>query len=789
MKKYIGAFLLVLFLSALSFAQTRIKYNNRDIFLSGSNVAWINFSADIGRGNPNIYDFNQMFKTVHQNGGNSMRFWLHTTCANSPEFNSAKMVIGPGQYTISDLKKILDAAQANNMGLMLCLWSFDMLRTSYGSAVTDKAKLMLTDTAYTNAYIRNCLIPMVNAVKGHPAILAWEVFNEPEGMSDEYGWDFTLHVPMSNIKRFVNLVSGAIHRTDPKALVTNGSWSFIAQTDIGVTALAKRSFEDNLILPDADSQRKIEEEFRQKYGEDLVVKDIVRQFGMRYSSIQANTNQYRDDRLITAGGDSLGVLDFYTVHYYDWAGISLSPFHYPASHWKLDKPVAVSEFYVKDTYGVQAKDLFDTLYNNGYAGAMSWAWYNNTTEQAAMSGVMKSLYENYGSEVDAYPVPGSIYSFKASPILIEKGDSASLKWSASEGSVVMLDNVNVPVKGSLTIKPEITSYYKLVASGQNTSTLNAKIEVLPSGKILAFNALPGQIAAGEKSLLKWTTTRGSSVTLNGMNVNGKDSLEVTSSENKSYKLTAHGEITDSASVFVNVVPASLIDRALNRKITVSSSEAGKGHENPLYVVDGDTNTYWTSAYQDLQSLEIDLGAIYDVNKIVIKWGDSFALKYRVGSSIDKSTYQLITSNLNAAGGTTLFDNLNNTMRYLKIMLDKRSTQYGYSIKEVEVYGLQKYISQVDNRESTRPGLFYLSQNYPNPFNPVTTFEYSVPEDCFVKLEIFDVLGNKVADVVNEYKTTGSYKAAFNGEKLASGVYYYNIKAGDFTKAGKMILLK
>jgi hypothetical protein len=314
---------------------------------------------------------------------------------------------------------------------------------------------------------------------------------------------------------------------------------------------------------------------------------------------------------------------------------------------------------------------------------------------------------------------------------------------------------------------------------------------MPSGKILSFVASPKQIASGEKSLLTWRTTRGSSVTINSMSVGEKDSLEVTSTETKSYRLTAQGEITDTASVLVNVVPASIIDRALNRNISVSSSETGKGHENPFNIVDGDTNSYWSSAYLDAQSVEIDLGTIYDVNKIVIRWGTSYALQYRIGSTLDKSTYQLISSSINGKGGITICDNLKNTMRYLKIMLDKRSTQTqaGFMIKEVEVYGLQKYLAQVDKTDKSQPGLYYLSQNYPNPFNPVTTFEYSVPGDCFVKFEIFDVLGNKVADAVNEYKTKGSYKAVFNGEKLASGVYYYNIKAGDFTKAGKMILLK
>src|SRR5690606_41470978 len=65
--------------------------------------------------------------------------------------------------------------------------------------------------AMTQTYIDNALIPMVEELAGHPAIIAWEIFNEPEGMSNEHGWNFNRHVPMSAIQRFINMTRSEEH--------------------------------------------------------------------------------------------------------------------------------------------------------------------------------------------------------------------------------------------------------------------------------------------------------------------------------------------------------------------------------------------------------------------------------------------------------------------------------------------------------------------------------------------------------------------------------------------------
>ena len=95
---------------------------------------------------------------------------------------------------------------------------------------------------------------------------------------------------------------------------------------------------------------------------------------------------------------------------------------------------------------------------------------------------------------------------------------------------------------------------------------------------------------------------------------------------------------------------------------------------------------------------------------------------------------------------------------------------------------------VKNGESPRD--FSLSQNYPNPFNPSTNIEFELKENSKVKLTVYNILGEEVAELVNGEINAGVHKVEFNGANLASGVYVYKFDAGNkFTETKKMILMK
>ncbi|HEX2982335.1 MAG TPA: T9SS type A sorting domain-containing protein [Ignavibacteriales bacterium] len=86
-------------------------------------------------------------------------------------------------------------------------------------------------------------------------------------------------------------------------------------------------------------------------------------------------------------------------------------------------------------------------------------------------------------------------------------------------------------------------------------------------------------------------------------------------------------------------------------------------------------------------------------------------------------------------------------------------------------------------------LTYKLSAYPNPFNPQTTIAFTIPNAGKVELAVYDLLGRKVTELLNEYRDKGSYEVKFDGDNLASGIYFYTIKTGSFVKTNKLILLK
>jgi hypothetical protein len=142
-----------------------------------------------------------------------------------------------------------------------------------------------------------------------------------------------------------------------------------------------------------------------------------------------------------------------------------------------------------------------------------------------------------------------------------------------------------------------------------------------------------------------------------------------------------------------------------------------------------------------------------------------------------------------AAGTTASPN-----KYSFIEKNIPSGNYQYRLKMIDNDGSFKYSNTIEANVGL-PHSFDLSQNYPNPFNPTTNINYQLPVDSKVILEVFNVTGQKVIELVNEDQTAGYYSATFGSSKLSSGVYFYRLitidkaSGNNFTSIKKMMLVK
>jgi len=123
-----------------------------------------------------------------------------------------------------------------------------------------------------------------------------------------------------------------------------------------------------------------------------------------------------------------------------------------------------------------------------------------------------------------------------------------------------------------------------------------------------------------------------------------------------------------------------------------------------------------------------------------------------------------------------------------LFFDSKFWSYDENNNTLKVYYLTS-VGVEENNNINSPIEFALSQNYPNPFNPGTVIRYQLPVASQISLKVFNVLGNEITTLVNDYKPAGSYDVDFNSANLSSGVYFYQLKAGTFIQTRKMLLIK
>ncbi len=613
-----------------AFSQNRIQHNGQDLFLNGINLAWMDFANDLTAFDEDLFAY--VLDTVSAVGGNCIRWWLHINGTRSPFFiNDSVAYITDNE--ILAMFKGLDMAYERGMGIIMCLWSFDMLRSSNSAEVKHRNTLMLTDSVYMQAYINNALIPMLEVIGDHPAVICWEIFNEPEGMTPVGGWGDVDDVPVTAVQTFINRTAGAIHRNTTGTKVSNGCWSFIAGTDVG-----------------------------------------------------SNYNYYTDQRLIAQGGDPDGYLDFYMVHYYNWAGTALSPFHHPASYWELDKPLVIAEFAANGPYtGISTQAAYDSLYNNGYAGALSWQWSGNEFGglPAASPGI-NYISTNYPDDVTIdYPV-------------IEYNNYPEITNEIPDLVVEMGDAYPSPYVNLKEIfKDEEDSVFLTFS--------------------VSFNTNPGLLTAS---------------------IDADSNLILELAPDLSGSSEIHIKAADSGKKFavekftVNVYDPAEPNKALFRKAWASSTESSL--LMPGNAVDGSLTTRWSSLYDDEEWIAVDLGKEYAIECVELMWETAYGAEYEIQVATDTLSWQTVFHRTGGNGGRdiVLFEPV--TCRYVRMYGIDRGTQWGFSLWEFGVYedSLTSGIHTLFNKPAD-------IKIYPVPFDDRFTVE-SAEGNVIRKIEIFDL---------------------------------------------------
>jgi hypothetical protein len=376
--------------------------------------------------------------------------------------------------------------------------------------------------------------------------------------------------------------------------------------------------------------------------------------------------------------------------------------------------------------------------------------------------------------------------------VIEKGQSSVLSWSTTSGSAVTLNGKSVNSTDTLTVTPDTTTIYNLVARGVVVNSVLDTVKVLLPGNIISFTASSTNISVGDSSLLSWRTVSGSSVTLNGVTVSQSGSKIVKPVTDSTFKLIASGQASDTSLITIHVLNQLSINRALKRPVVASSGEiingAATSAANPALAVDGDPGTRWSSAWADNQWIYIDLGQKFSIRRVVLAWETAYGKVYRIEVSDDTLTWTQIFFNSNSPGGTEDLSNLTGAGRYVRMYGMARATQWGFSLWEFEVYGLP-FVTGITDEQAQFPATYNLGQNYPNPFNPSTTISFSLPKASNVKLTIFNVLGQKVAALADKFMEAGVYNIKFDAAHFSSGVYFYRLEAGKYISQKKMLLLR
>ncbi len=190
--------------------------------------------------------------------------------------------------------------------------------------------------------------------------------------------------------------------------------------------------------------------------------------------------------------------------------------------------------------------------------------------------------------------------------------------------------------------------------------------------------------------------------------------------------------------------------------------------------------------EDLGIVPVELtsfNATANINNVILNWSTAtetnnkgFEIQRKNNSEFEKVGF------INGKGTTSKTNSYTYTDNNLS------NGKYIYRLKQIDFDGSFNYSKEVEVNV-LNPVKYSLEQNFPNPFNPTTNITYQVAEAGNVSIKVYDLVGNEVAVLLNDFKNPGNYSLTFNASNMASGVYFYTMKTNNFLMTKKLILLK
>jgi hypothetical protein len=173
-------------------------------------------------------------------------------------------------------------------------------------------------------------------------------------------------------------------------------------------------------------------------------------------------------------------------------------------------------------------------------------------------------------------------------------------------------------------------------------------------------------------------------------------------------------------------------------------------------------------------------------------GDNVLLEWTTATEINNFGFEVERKDVNSGYETIGFvagsGSTTEPRNYVYTDAKVPDGKYFYRLKQIDFNGTFSFSQEVE-AEVVSPAVYALEQNYPNPFNPTTTINFSIAEAGFVKLAVYNLLGQQVKVLLNEFEEAGRHEVTFDASSLTSGAYFYTIETPQFRQTRKMLLAK